>query len=393
MKVASPRLRELALVSIAFLAGAAASAHSNSPLDRPQPVAKTYSLNDTGLTVCVDTSTWLPTSCAGTGQDGEFGRDLTHNDNSDGLAGFSFVKVCNNGKQAGQLGCKVSAAQGDGPHDWACTKDLVTGLVWELRTSDDSIRDANRSFTNFGIDDPADTGGLVAAMNAQALCGATDWRMPTVTELFGLVEFDQANNNVTWFPDLAVPGTKNWLWTSETYMTNPPNVAWYVDTGWPETMVNDRNGDGGPTSARVVHGTSTHSHLVAKGAEVHDTLTHLIWRRCVEGMTWQKPNCVGTPTLLYWSDALAYANAVAASTGVGWRLPNIKELQSISVLANTPTIDPVMFPQTPAFWTWSSSGWGEFELLYTVEFGRGFARRESGVNSSNFAVRLVRDAD
>jgi hypothetical protein len=363
-----------------------------------QAASKAPRLNDTGFTTCIDTSTWQPTPCAGTGQDGEFGRDVKHPDPANGLAGFSFVKVCNNGKQAGEGGCRKGAVQGSGPHDWGCTKDLVTGLTWELMTSDGSIRDANRFFSNFGTNDPSDTGGLVAAMNAQALCGATDWRLPSVTELFTLANYNPSADLSKWIPDLAFGYDE--FWTPESLHSNP-DYAWYVDTSQatnaPVNYINQRSGNTVVTGARVVRGGGDLTHLVAKDAEVADTVNHLSWRRCVEGMTWQGPNCVGTPTLLFWSDALAYANAVAASTGVGWRLPNIKELQSIVVLSTkSPTIDHSLFPQTPATFTWSSTGGGEGlhnQHLFHVDFGSGIAEGGYMANELNFAIRLVRDTD
>jgi hypothetical protein len=346
------------------------------------------------LTTCVNTSTWWPTGCGGTGQDGAFGRDVTHPNDYGGPAGFSFVKVCNNGNQTGQFGCEKTAVQGSGPHDWGCTKDRVTGLTWELRTSDGSIRDANRIFTNFGTNDPSDTGGLVAAMNAQALCGATDWRLPSVTELFTLANYSLFPDMSTWIPDVAFGF--NAFWTSEA-LQGSADDAWYVDwtmsaPGGPENYFNFRSGFDRATAARVVRGSVNLTLLEPNGGEVADAVNHLSWRRCVEGMTWHEPNCVGTPTLLFWSDALAYAKEVAATTGVAWRLPNIKELQSIVVLSTTPTIDHSLFPQTPETWAWSSTGWDRYQI-FNVDFLRGRASHESGVNESNFAIRLVRDTD
>jgi hypothetical protein len=368
------------------------------PAPSVQAASKTPRLDDTGLTTCLDTSIWLPTACAGTGQDGEFGRDAKHPDNANGVAGFSFVKVCNNGKQAGQAGCLKSAAQGTGPHDWGCTKDLVTGLTWELRTSDGSIRDAHRFFSNLGTNDPADAGGLVAAMNAQALCGAVDWRLPSVTELFSLANLNESTGISKWIPDLDYG--YDLLWTSELDGNLLPagEFAWAVDLTWSsgyseaETIWRERDGRVESTAARVVRGRVTLAHLVPMDDEVVDTVNHLSWRRCVEGMTWQAPDCVGTPTLLYWSDALAYAKGVAASTGVGWRLPNVKELQSIQSLSRKVDIDHSLFPQTPASYYWSSSGLSRYSI-YRVSFGTGSVSTESGVNESNYVIRLVRDAD
>ena len=392
MRVVTFNLGAAALVGIAF--GGPGPAFGDPTLPAPETASKAPRLDDTGLTTCLDTSTWLQTACAGTGQDGEFGRDVKHPDNANGPAGYSFVKVCNNGQQAGQRGCLKSAVQGSGPHDWGCTKDLVTGLTWELRTQDGSIRDARRSFSNFGIDDPADVGGLVAAMNAQALCGAADWRLPSVTELFSLANLNQFADLSKWIPDQAFGF--NLLWT---YEIADEGFAWYVDTSHssygPETGLDQQNNLVEATAARVVRGQVTLIHLVPRDDEVADTVNHLSWRRCAEGMTWQKPNCVGTSTLMYWSDALAYANAVAAATGVGWRLPNVKELQSLQVLSNLrgTKIDHDLFPQTTGQPFWSSSAWSGFEGIWNVSFGDGFATRESGVDSTDFAIRLVRDTD
>jgi hypothetical protein len=401
MSVVTIHLGAFALVVVAGGLPGLAFGDASIPASSVQGASRGPRLNDTGLTTCVDTFAWVETACPGTGQDGEFGRDVKHPDNADGVAGFSFVKVCNNGKQGGEVGCRKTAVRGSGPHDWGCTKDLVTGLTWELPTSDGSIRDANMFFSNFGLKEPSESGeppdaaGLVAAMNAQALCGATDWRLPSVTELFSLANLNQSTGLSRWIPDLGL------FWTSELDNNLSPagEFAWAVDVSWyagysgAETIWRERDGRVESTAARVVRGQVTLTHLVPKDDEVADTVNHLSWRRCVEGMTWQKPNCVGTPTLLFWSDALAYARGIAAATGVAWRLPNVKELQSIQVLSNKVNIDHSLFPQTPSEpYFWTSTGLAEYSI-YRVSFGIGSVSTESGVNESNYAIRLVRDAN
>ena len=55
----------------------------------------TGKLNDTGITACGDASN-NNLDCPVNdyhGQDAEYGRDATHNDDSDGHAGFSFTKL------------------------------------------------------------------------------------------------------------------------------------------------------------------------------------------------------------------------------------------------------------------------------------------------------------
>ena len=72
----------------------------NCTVPPPQcPVTASSPLNDTGITTCSDENTnGLSCPVSGyPGQDGEHGRDVTHNDDSDGHAGFSFTKLDANG--------------------------------------------------------------------------------------------------------------------------------------------------------------------------------------------------------------------------------------------------------------------------------------------------------
>jgi hypothetical protein len=76
---------------------------------------------------------------------------------------------------------------------------------------------------------------------------------------------------------------------------------------------------------------------------VYDTKTKL---------TWQQGVAPGTYT---WAGAKAYCAALNLG-GTGWRLPTIKELQTIADDSQTnPSIDTTAFPSTPADWFWSSS--------------------------------------
>lgn len=166
-------------------------------------------LNDTGVTRCAN-ATGNDATCndatAGTdqypGQDAEHGRDMTANADIDGHAGFSFIKLDANGTPLPDQ----SVAYGVTP--WACIKDQVTGLIWEVKTDDGSLRDKdwryswyNATGVNAGRGTSAANGGAcvdanncdtekyAAAVNAANLCGQTDWRLPTRAELMSLVDY------------------------------------------------------------------------------------------------------------------------------------------------------------------------------------------------------------
>ncbi len=102
-----------------------------------------------------------------------------------------------------------------------------------------------------------------------------------------------------------------------------------------------------PARASAPAGRFTVSAGVAATRVVHDDKT---------GLNWQQ--AVSTTTYTY-ADAVTYCSGNAAGlAGSGWRLPAIKELQTLiddSVALPGPTIDATAFPSTPGDAFWSST--------------------------------------
>jgi Protein of unknown function (DUF1566) len=133
--------------------------------------------------------------------------------------------------------------------------------------------------------------------------------------------------------------------------------------------------------------------ISADGQEVTDAKTGLIWRRCAEGMTASVSGCTGTAGTFSAIDALTLASTQASSTGVAWRLPNVKELSSIADKSRiNPAIDTAAFPATPPSYFWSSSPWVVLAgNVWAVFFGDGIIRGRPGYGEGYiFSVRLVR---
>jgi hypothetical protein len=395
MKTACLRFAALLVCTLAtghVLGGDAASAGSAAP---HHPI-----LNDTAMTLCLAPDGSLSHACAGTGQDGEFGRDVTHPRSRDGAAGLSFRKVCNSGEEAGEGTCGADAAFGFGPDDWGCTKDLVTGLVWELRTHDGSIRDAMHPFyegLSYGGLDNIQT--LVDDMNSQALCNSTSWRVPTRTELYGILDFGVTNDthgfmDKNWFPDSR---DLLRLWTSEVFANNDD---WWQVVTLDGEIYPDGAGAGNGVGARLVHSTVAppkgHRFQVV-GLDVADTRTGLTWRRCAEGMSLYGDVCTGVPFVMSWFDALAWANAVASASGVAWRMPNAKELESLVETTRKPPIDLKAFPDFVPTNYWTSTpippAAGSFISPYEVAFGYFPGRVYLGDPGDTSSLLLVRDSD
>ena len=177
----------------------------------PQPPIMGGTLNDSGITFCGETSLAAGGNndpCTGLepwGQDAHYGRDAQAVEGwltkiGGGSAGFDFTKIANNGNAL-----SASAPLGNGPTDWACTRDNVTGLIWEVKKDDPNhLRHQGHTYTWYDPDNPngepgtpnggtcvssdCDTSSFVQAVNSEGLCGASDWRMPTPRELQGIVD-------------------------------------------------------------------------------------------------------------------------------------------------------------------------------------------------------------
>lgn len=138
---------------------------------------------------------------------------------------------------------------------------------------------------------------------------------------------------------------------------------------------------------------------------VTDNVTGLMWKQCTEGQSSSTTACdTGNAATFNWLEAHERAQSVNALGFAGyndWRLPNIKELNSLVEFACfEPAINLTYFP-TPTWQSsmgspyWSSTtrhGNGSGHSAYRVELGNG----ESGAlpkdpQYNTFFVRLVRD--
>lgn len=202
----------------------------------------TGALNDTGITTCSNgSSNGLACPQSGyPGQDAEYGRDVSANDDSDGHAGFSFIKIDSSGNPLA-----------DSATSWSCVLDRVTGLMWEVKTNDGGLRDkdwiyswyntdsttngGNAGTANGGIcvdSSNCDTEKYVAQVNNPSnggICGYQDWRMPTAQELLTLTDLSVAlpspTIDIRWFPNVVVV-----YWSSSPHAVAGSN-AWAIDFG------------------------------------------------------------------------------------------------------------------------------------------------------------------
>lgn len=346
-------------------------------------------LNDSGQTTCVDPFTAAPANCAGTGQDGETGRDVQFPDDRDGAAGFRFQKIDHTG-----------APLRSGAGQWACVLDRTTGLMWELKTIDGGLHDKERSFQNANGLQPNDAAGFALEVNAQGLCGHADWRLPQQQELLGLVDYGraaaQAAIDEAWFPHTRRQANGQVYWSATPDSANSRR-ALSVNFADGSTYHHERAGSWAVRLVRravAVPAQAEPMPLQAQGAEVTDLRTGLIWRRCPEGAAWSGIGCDGTALRYTWSQALVIAQEAAQADALPWRLPNVKELASIiDQRRDRPAVSPRLFPGTPSapFWTSTHATRSPTEAWF-VDFLDGDQIHFHDTRRFEHAVRLVRTA-
>lgn len=127
------------------------------------------------------------------------------------------------------------------------------------------------------------------------------------------------------------------------------------------------------------------------GSEVKDLQTNLIWQRCSLGQSWGGSSCSGSANTYAWQDAMVAASSQKSS---GWRLPNIKELQTlVEEACESPSINETLLPiaTTDAMY-FSSSPVAKFATAaWVLNFKKGIAFFNPDNKSELKYVRLVRE--
>ena len=137
--------------------------------------------------------------------------------------------------------------------------------------------------------------------------------------------------------------------------------------------------------------------LQRDGPVARDYLNQLEWMRCSVGQHWENESCIGEVLMLSVAEAQEIIERVANLDGGGWRLPTVKEIQTIvSKVENRPddfeaNIDLETFPNTFAgpYWTSDRSFYSK-QYQWSVNFFTG-QKYNRFFPYQKLAVRLVRN--
>lgn len=211
--------------------------------------------------------------------------------------------------------------------------DNVTGLMWQK------------------VD-----GGEMTIESAITYCdnlvlgGYSDWRLPIPIEAFSILNHQNSNPAIdtNYFASTAA----EYWWTS-VFELNSTTKVWCTNAGGgignhPKAETISAGGLK-KFHARAVRNISTPTtltnHFTDNGdGTITDNLTQLVWQKTpyTDSFTWDR--------------ALTYAEGLTIGTSSDWRLPNIKELQSINnELATNPSVFAPFFTGLGVHNYWSST--------------------------------------
>lgn len=251
---------------------------------------------------------------------------------------------------------------GDAPVNLEARDDTVfdplTGLSWERRAS-------QATYTPASHDNPQSQ-----VKKAAAYCAAlrledqADWRLPTRLELLSIADHTRVNPAID---KELFPGTPNksfWTSTRQPF----PNQQYAINFGDGDVTY---DGDiGTPVYARCVRSTRTVPapdpvftiSSDGAGETVSDARTGLRWQRTTPDTIYPKAD-----------GAIAYCQGVTLDGEGGFRLPTVKELNTlIDEKKVGPAIDPALFPGTKSEWYWTASPYVYLPgYHWAVTFGDG----------------------
>jgi hypothetical protein len=274
--------------------------------------------------------------------------------------------------------------------------DLNTGLMWSRAVSANkvSLIEAQRQADRMNLG------------------GHSDWRVPTIKELYSLIDFRgytgfSGRRNLNNVPSNAIPfidtdyfdflyGPKNERYIDAQWLTSTKYVS--TTMGGAETLFGVNFADGRIKGygylnrnravpekkfyVRYVRGGSYGQNQFKDNGDgtITDRATGLTWARMDSGKG------------MSWKQALAYAENLKLAGHDDWRLPNAKELQYIVDYSRSPdttgsaAIDPVFHSSSivnesgqkdyPFYWTSTThmDGPSPGKSAVYVAFGRGMGQ-------------------
>lgn len=184
--------------------------------------------------------------------------------------------------------------------------DIITGLMWQKTDGGEMTIESAISYCD-----------------NLTLANYSNWRLPSPMEAYSILNLQNANPaiNTTYFPNT----TAEYWWTN-TYQAGDNTKVWVTNAGGgignhpkSETISAGGTKKIHVRAVRDVNTTQLINHFTDNGdGTVTDNITQLVWQKTPFG------------TAMNWEQGLNYAENLTLANASDWRLPNIKELQSLN---------------------------------------------------------------
>jgi len=207
--------------------------------------------------------------------------------------------------------------------------DQVTGLTWQ-KGDDGSLYNWYEASGIYHSSYNASSSNYCGSLN---LGGLTNWRLPKIEEYLSIIVY---GSNGNWsspsrlHPDYFQMSTGYvHLWTAEKW-SQDASYAWALFVPIQTNM----NPKSTTHSVLCVNGPiwDTNSFTNNGNGTISDSDTGLMWQQADAGVR------------LKWKEALAYCDSLSLGGHQDWRLPDIKELESLANVSSEPAINLAYFP-------------------------------------------------
>ncbi len=254
--------------------------------------------------------------------------------------------------------------------------DKLTGLNWSRSASPATFPMSWREAFKY-----------VRELNFSGYLGINAWRLPTRRELYSLISHRFINPSLHEahpFTDVF-PG---YYWTASP-CSRLANQAWYIHLGGGRVYrgIKDNSYMVWPVAGPLPNQTNPSDRFAIYKNTVLDRLTDRRWLIYA----------AETNKAVTWEEAITIINTLNAKTAAGyddWRLPNIRELESLVDLSlHSPALARKFFPRSVAEGYWSATT-SAYETRYAwVLYPKDGAIGVGFKHLPEFCVWAVRDVN
>lgn len=211
--------------------------------------------------------------------------------------------------------------------------DTITGLMWQKTDGGEMVIE-----------------NAILYCDTLTLAGYSDWRLPNVKEAFSILNMQYANPSLD--TKVFTTSAAEYWWTSDRQFSDTTKI-WVTNAGGGvgNHPKNETVSSGGKkyfhvrAVREINNNTKLQEHYNDLGdGVIYDSLTGLFWQQHIYNDT------------LSWEQALLYADTCTYANYTDWRLPNIKELQSlVDVSKENPCVNKNYFKNISAQKFWAST--------------------------------------